>query len=204
MVAIYFAQIHDINKKKRKNYIKSLRRLSQDIKVVTTTLCKEAEDIAQNLVEQKSMFVLGKGAMIPVAEEGALKTKEIGYIHSEAYGGNALRHGPYALIEDGTPIIFVSPTDTCLTQCAMGESHFAQMNNTIEEVKSREAQTIMVTNAERSKVSLKADHTIIVPSNPHYQGVLLNIPLQLIAYYLSVLKGNDPDKPRHLSKCVSV
>jgi glutamine---fructose-6-phosphate transaminase (isomerizing) len=204
MVAIYFAQIHDINKKKRKNYIKSLRRLSQDIKVVTTTLCKEAEDIAQNLVGQKSMFVLGKGAMIPVAEEGALKTKEIGYIHSEAYGGNALRHGPYALIEDGTPIIFVSPTDTCLTQCAMGESHFAQMNNTIEEVKSREAQTIMVTNAERSKVSLKADHTIIVPSNPHYQGVLLNIPLQLIAYYLSVLKGNDPDKPRHLSKCVSV
>jgi glutamine---fructose-6-phosphate transaminase (isomerizing) len=204
MVAIFFAQIHKIKLKRRKNYIKSLRRLSREIKHVTIQCKQISEEVSRSLVDQKSMFVLGKGSLIPVAEEGALKTKEIGYIHAEAYGGNALRHGPYALIEIGTPIFFLSPADSYLTTSILGESHFALMNNTIEEVKSREAMTIVITDVEQSTVTSKADHIIIVPSNPHYQGILLNIPMQLIAYYLSVLKGNDPDKPRHLSKCVSV
>jgi glucosamine--fructose-6-phosphate aminotransferase (isomerizing) len=204
MIAIYFAQIHDINLKRRKNYIKSLRRLSQEIRTITTQCDQISKRIAELLVDQRSMFVLGKGSLIPVAEEGALKTKEIGYIHSEAYGGNALRHGPYALIENGTPIFFLSPSDSCLTVTSLGESHFSMMNNTIEEVTSREALTVMVTDVPKSKVTPKADYVITVPSNPHYQGILLNIPMQFVAYHLSVLKGNDPDKPRHLSKCVSV
>ena len=204
MIAIYFAQIHDIHLKRRKSYIKSLRQLSQQIKQVTTTCDSLSHTVADKLVDQKSMFVLGKGSIIPVAEEGSLKTKEIGYIHSEAYGGNALRHGPYALIETGTPIVFLSPSDSSLTSPLTTESHFALMNNTIEEVKSREALTIMITDVDKSDVTTKADYVITIPSNPHYQGILLNIPMQLIAYYLSILKGNNPDKPKNLSKCVSV
>jgi glucosamine--fructose-6-phosphate aminotransferase (isomerizing) len=210
MISIHFAQINDYSQKKRKEYVKSLRQLSQNIKYVISSTDDDAKSIAKSLIDKKSMFVLGKGHMIPVAEEVALKTKEIGYIHSEAYGGNALRHGPYALIEPNTPILFISPTDSTVFQSNNGESHNALLNNTIEEVKSRQAMTIVVTDADRSKLLdknskyNKIDHLLTVPHNPHYQGLLLNIPLQLVAYHLSVLKGNNPDKPRHLSKCVSV
>lgn len=204
MIAIYFAQINNISSKKRIQYIRSLRRLSQDIKLTLSSSNEASKRIADQLTHQKSMFILGKGSIIPVAEEGALKTKEIGYIHSEAYGGNALRHGPYALIEPGTPIIFLNPSDAWFTSSTLGESHFSLMNNTIEEVKSREAFTIMITDVNTSKVMSKADIVVEVPSNSHYQGILLNIPMQLIAYHMAIIKGNNPDKPRHLSKCVSV
>jgi glucosamine--fructose-6-phosphate aminotransferase (isomerizing) len=202
MIAINFSQIHNINKKKRKHYINSLRQLSQNIREVINSAEDSSKSIAKILVDKTDMFILGKGPIISVAEEAALKTKEIGYIHSEAYGGNALRHGPYALIESGTPIVFLCPTDSSFINMMDNESYFNLINNTIEEVKSREALTIMVTDSEY--ITSKVDHIIKIPNNPHYQGVLCNIPMQLIAYYLSVFKGNNPDKPRHLSKCVSV
>ena len=107
MLAIFFAQINDINKNIRKQYIKCLRQVPNDIKKTIKHNLEKTNELSKHLLSSKSMFILGKGNMISVAEEGSLKTKEIGYIHSEAYGGNALRHGPYAIIEDNTPIIFV-------------------------------------------------------------------------------------------------
>jgi len=192
MLAVFFAQINDLNKSKREYYLKSLRQLSTDIKKTITTTNDICETIANYLKLQKDLFVLGKGSMISVATEGALKTKEIGYIHAEAYGGNALRHGPYALIESGTPIIFVNPND----------SNFSLMNNTIEEVKSRDAYPIVISDI--NDVSRHAVYKIIVPFNRIYRGILHNIPMQLIAYYLAVKKGHNPDMPKNLSKCVSV
>lgn len=205
MLSIYFAQIKGLKAKLRFRYIESLRRLSQGIKHTIDQTEDVAKRIAEYLIDHNSMFVLGKGALIPVAEEGALKTKEIGYIHSEAYGGNALRHGPYVLLEPGTPIMFVSPKDSMICSNGSMESAFVLMNNTIEEVKSRDAKTIVITdtNTESSLVG-KIDYLITVPHNPHYQGILCNIPMQLIAYHMSILKGHNPDKPRNLSKCVSV
>jgi glucosamine--fructose-6-phosphate aminotransferase (isomerizing) len=192
MLAIFFGQIKDINKAKREYYIKALRQLPADIKktiAMADTMCRS---IAEYLVNQIDMFVLGKGSMISVAEEGALKTKEIGYIHSEAYGGNALRHGPYAVIESGTPIVFISPND----------NNFSLMNNTVEEVKSRDACPIMI--SDTSDVSRHATYKVLVADNKIYKGILHNIPMQLIAYYMAVKKGHNPDMPKNLSKCVSV
>ena len=205
MIAIYFAQINDLHKNRRMRYIKSLRQLSQDIRNSIDLTNEIIKSIIPSIIDHKSMFILGKGSMVPVAEEGALKTKEIGYIHSEAYGGNALRHGPYALLENDTPIIFISPIDSNFN-VGPNESYFNLMNNTIEEVKSRCAKVILITDSELDNISSieKIDHLVTVPCNLHYQGILHNIPLQLLAYYLSIQKGNNPDKPRHLSKCVSV
>jgi glucosamine--fructose-6-phosphate aminotransferase (isomerizing) len=138
------------------------------------------------------MFILGKGSMLSVAQEGSLKIKEIGYIHSEAYGGNALRHGPYAIIENNTPIVFINPYDT----------NFNLMNNTIEEVKSRKATPIII--SDNQNVSRHACFKIIVPKNDVYKGILHNIPLQIIAYHMAIEKGHNPDMPKNLSKCVSV
>jgi len=192
MIAIFFAQIHGINQNKREHMIKSLRQLPSDIKKTICFSNETCQIVADYLISQKDLFVLGKGSMIPVASEGALKTKEIGYIHAEAYGGNALRHGPYAVIEKGTPIIFLNPND----------SNQQLMNNTVEEVKSREAYPIMI--SDQDNISRHVVQQIIVPENNIYRGILHNIPMQLIAYYMAVKKGHNPDMPKNLSKCVSV
>lgn len=194
MLAIFFAQINNLNNSKREYYIKSLRQLPSDIKKTISMTDSRCETVADYLATQKDLFILGKGSMISVASEGSLKTKEIGYIHSEAYGGNALRHGPYAIIDPGTPIIFVSPDDV----------NFTAMNNTIEEVKSRDAYPIMITDIDEENISRHAAHKIIVPVNRIYRGILHNIPMQLMAYYLAIKKGHNPDMPKNLSKCVSV
>lgn len=192
MLAVFFAQITDMCQSKRGHYIKMLRQLPSDIKNTIDICNSECQKIADYLVEQSSMFILGKGTMVPVASEGALKTKEIGYIHAEAYGGNALRHGPYAIIEKGTPIIFLNPFD----------SNFSLMNSTVEEVTSRDAYPIIVTDTD--SVSRHAKHVVRVANNDIYKGILHNIPMQLIAYYMACKKGHNPDMPKNLSKCVSV
>lgn len=192
MIAVYFAQIHDINKDRREIYIRELKKLPTDIRNTIRQVEKDCIDIAHYLITQNDMFILGKGSLVSVASEGALKTKEIGYIHSEAYGGNALRHGPYALLKQGTPIIFVNPVD----------ENYSLMNSTIEEVKTREAYPIVITDSDN--VSRHACHRLIVPSNEVFKGVIHNIPMQLIAYHMAVLKGHNPDMPKNLSKCVSV
>lgn len=193
MLAIFFAQINNINSHLRKLYIKSLRQLPTDIRKTIRNTIDITKEISKDLIEHKSMFVLGKGNMISVAEEGSLKTKEIGYIHAEAYGGNALRHGPYAIIEKNTPIIFVMPND----------NNFSLMNNTVEEVKSRNALPIIISDSKHN-LSRHSNCNIIVESNPVYNGITHNIPLQLISYYMALLKGHNPDMPKNLSKCVSV
>jgi len=192
MLAIYFAQIDNLNKPKREYYIKALRQLPTDIKKTVQSTDEICRSVAMYLIDQDHMFVLGKGSMVSVASEGALKTKEIGYIHSEAYSGNALRHGPYAIIEKGTPIIFLNPND----------QHFTLMNNTIEEVFSRGAYPIVV--SDTAEVSRHAMQKILVPTNSIYKGVIHNIPMQLISYYMAILKDHNPDMPKNLSKSVTV
>ena len=192
MIAIWFAQIKDINNYQRKKYIKNLRQLPMHIKKTIKNTEEHIKKLAEVLMKHDSIFILGKGSSKSIAQEGSLKIKEIGYIHAEGYGGNSLRHGPYALIKKDTPIIFVAPND----------SHITHMKNTIEEVHSREAMPICITDCKDEMKHSR--ETIVVEANTTYKGILHVIPMQLLSYYISVLKGHNGDKPKNLSKTVSV
>jgi glutamine---fructose-6-phosphate transaminase (isomerizing) len=191
MISIFFSQLKNINETKRNEYLKDLKKLPCDILKITSTFQNECEVISKYLLGQRHMFVLGKGQMLSTAHEGALKIKEIGYLHAEAFGGKALRHGPYALIENGTPIVFLIPED----------SNKHMMNDSVQEVISRNAYTIIISDFI---TPTKPNSHIMIPKNSTYKGILHNIPMQFIAYNLAVLKGHNPDMPKNLSKCVSV
>lgn len=140
--------------------------------------------IAKKLVN-KSLFVLGKGKGCPIADEGALKIKELSYIHAEGYSYSSLKHGPLALIEKDTPVIFI----------ANDENMKHSLENSIMEVKSRLGKTIVIGFGN-------ADIPISIKNEFSY--LWANIALQLLAYHLAVLKGHNPDKPRNLAKVVTV
>ena len=135
------------------------------------------------------VFILGKGKSEAIAKEGALKIKELTYIHSEGYSGSSLKHGPFALLDQNLPVILVIPND----------EHYIKMMNAYEEIKSRESPILFITNKESDK-----ENVIILPNNEIYSDLLSVIPLQVMAYYLSLERGNNPDFPRNLAKTVVV
>lgn len=191
LIAINIAQVKGIHEKKRTRYVDALRRLPQDIKNTLNSSEKESINVAKYLLTHEHCFVLGKGSFKAVADEGSLKTKEIGYIHSEAYEGSALRHGPYALLVENTPVIFINPHDC----------NNVLMRNTMEEVKSRGAVIILISDGDTCH---NVDYFIHVETNDIFRGILHNIPMQFIAYHLGIKKGIDVDKPRNLAKSVTV
>ena len=189
MIAIWFSQIKNINENKRIRYIQDLRRLELDIK---NTL-NNAENYKQYLkfIENKnSIFILGKGNIRAIAREGSLKIKEVSYVHAEGYSGSSLKHGPFGLLEKGFPVILLDTND----------NHYNKMLNVYEEIKSRYAEIITISNNN----SLDRENTIIIPYNKTYSNILTIIPLQILSYELSLLKGINPDFPRNLAKVVTV
>lgn len=190
LISIWFAQHKGINQNIRNEIISDLRRLSIDVKNVIEINREMAKKIAKYLNNYKNLFILGKGISEFYAKEGSLKIKEIGYIHAEAYNSSALKHGPFALIEPNLPIIMLMPDDT----------YFIKNNSSLEEVKSREAFIIGISDIELKKVSMQ----LYIPSNKYFNSLLSIIPLQLIAYELAILKGHNPDMPKNLAKTVTV
>lgn len=159
----------------------------------TQSACKVA---AKKLVGKEHCFVLGKGFAEPIAMEGALKLKEVGYLHAEGYSGGALKHGPFALIESNengkqgaTPIIML----------VLDDNHAHHMRTACEEVKARGAELIIITDKKRLAEGLD-DNPIIIPSNGPLTALGAVVPLQMIAYELAMLMDNNPDGPRHLRK----
>lgn len=188
MMAIWFSQIHESNNLKRMTYIKCLRKLSIDIRKSIEESIKH-KDMYLKVLNERSLFILGKGKSEAIAKEGALKIKEISYIHAEGYSGSALKHGPFALLEKNVPVILIAPDN----------EHLSKMNNVYEEIKSRESPILFITNKESDK-----ENVIILPNNEIYSDLLSVIPLQVMAYYLSLERGNNPDFPRNLAKTVVV
>jgi glutamine---fructose-6-phosphate transaminase (isomerizing) len=151
-------------------------------------------EVARTLVDARSILYLGRGINYPVALEGALKMKELSYIHAEGYPAGEMKHGPIALIEDGVPVVFLVPVD---------ELHEKVLSN-IEEVKARGGRIIVITDAPAAFRS-KSDVIIVVPpTHPALMPFVNVIPLQLLAYHVAVLKGCDVDQPRNLAKSVTV
>jgi glucosamine--fructose-6-phosphate aminotransferase (isomerizing) len=189
LISIYFSQIHQINENKRIRFICNLRKLPSQIKE-TILISEEKKELYLNiLLKAQSLFILGKGNAKFIGDEGSLKIKEISYIHSESYSGSALKHGPFALLDENLPVILL------LSQ----NRYLDKMLNTYHEVKSRNSPIIIV-----SDLDLKLPNNIIVPYNEIFGELLAIYPLQLMAYYLSINKGLNCDKPRNLAKCVNV
>ena len=188
MMAMWFAQGHDINLQKRKKHIRDLRKLYLDIE---STLEKNNIDEFLSIFKtQNNCFILGKDKGEAIAQEAALKIKEISYIHAEGYSSSSLKHGPFALLEKDFPVILIAPEN----------KYFAKNMNAYEEIKSRYAKIILVTN----KQDLNLPNTILVEKNDSYADLLCIIPLQLLAFKLSIYKGCNADMPRNLAKVVTV
>jgi len=151
---------------------------------------------AKGLITARSAFFLGRGAMVPIALEGALKLKEISYIHAEGYAAGELKHGPIALIEDGTPVIVIAPNDAL----------YEKTMSNLQEVAARGARVILFTDpkgAEAAK-SLSDDIIVLPEATPLTAPIIQAIGQQLLAYYAAVELGTDVDQPRNLAKSVTV
>jgi len=151
---------------------------------------KITSDMLSHL-NKENLFILGKGRMEYIAKEAALKLKEICYIHAEAYSGSALKHGPFALLSDGFPVVFL-----------IDKENKDKMWNAYQEVKSRRAYCLVISELDLPSVPSK--QLIKVPENGDLQEILYMVALQHICYSLSQMRGINPDTPRNLAKVVTV
>jgi glucosamine--fructose-6-phosphate aminotransferase (isomerizing) len=190
LMAIWFSQHRNLCFYKRLQYLRDLEQVSADISQLLITLENDLERIIPLFDNQTSCFVLGKGQCESIAHEGSLKIKEISYIHCEGYSTSSLKHGPFALLCDRFPVILIAPDD----------EHFVKNENAYNEIKSRNANVIWITDKEMKNM----ENVIKIPTNKTYNSLLSVIPLQMLAYKLSVSKGINPDMPKNLAKVVSV
>jgi glucosamine--fructose-6-phosphate aminotransferase (isomerizing) len=156
---------------------------------------EEVENIAKELYKARDFLYLGRGIQYPIALEGALKLKEITYIHAEGYPAGEMKHGPIALIDEGLPVVFLAPRGTL---------HEKIVSN-IQEVKSRGGKVVSLINHGDTEVFDLSDYSLYVPdTTPYLSTILMVVPLQLLAYHIGVLRGCDVDQPRNLAKSVTV
>ena len=155
----------------------------------------QIEAIAEKFVDAKNFLYLGRGYNFPVALEGALKLKEISYIHAEGYPAAEMKHGPIALIDENMPTVVIAPKD----------SVYDKVISNIEEVKARKGKVIAIANDDDEQIDKLVDHVIKVPQTIRMlMPILTVIPLQLLAYHIAVKKGLNVDQPRNLAKSVTV
>ncbi|MBI1339766.1 glutamine--fructose-6-phosphate transaminase (isomerizing) [bacterium] len=174
------------------------RSMMERPRLLSETLKLEAEtaDIAIDLSRARDVLYLGRGVFYPMALEGALKLKEISYIHAEGYASGELKHGPIALVDDATPVIMVAPADELLDK---------SLSN-LEEVATRRGKVILISTADGvTSAGPSPARTLVVPDcDPLLAPILAVVPLQLLAYAVAVEKGADVDQPRNLAKSVTV
>ena len=153
-------------------------------------------ELAEEIAKARDVLYLGRGTSYPIALEGALKLKEISYIHAEGYAAGEMKHGPIALIDDGVPVIVIAPTDNLFEKTA----------SNIAEVMARGGRVIFFSDTRGEKrLAGKPAATIALPEvDPFVTPILYAIPVQLLAYHTAVIKGTDVDQPRNLAKSVTV
>ena len=185
----------DLSKKIYQNKIKDLKKLPKLIEK-TLLMDNKIQNIVSVLNEAKGSMFLGRGFSYPIALEGALKLKELSYIHAEGYPAGEMKHGPLALIEEGMPVIVLAPRD----------SYYKKTISNMQEVIARGAKVLLITNKSKDEIlSENLWETLEVETtNDDLLPFLITIPLQKLAYYSALQKGFDIDKPRNLAKSVTV
>ena len=185
---------NEIDKKTYDANIKNLQNLPDAIKD-TLKLESEIQLIAKEFLDAKGSMFLGRGNSFPIALEGALKLKELSYLHAEGYPAGEMKHGPLALIEEGLPVIVIAPKD----------KYYEKTLSNMQEVIARGGKIFFITDNKKRLLSTNIRFKLRVPRIDNLLSpVLLTIPLQLLAYHVALLKNCDIDKPRNLAKSVTV
>ncbi|MFL2853766.1 MAG: glutamine--fructose-6-phosphate transaminase (isomerizing) [Candidatus Pelagibacter sp.] len=201
MLVLYILCLKLAQKRKdisKKDYLKKIKNLFNLAKLVKHSLETEnkIQSICSSFVDAKGSMFLGRGYSFPIALEGALKLKELAYVHAEGYPAGEMKHGPLALIEDGMPVVVIAPRD----------QHYKKTISNMQEVIARGAKVLLVTNKSKDEVYSENIWETIEVENTEDElfPFLVTIPLQKLAYYSALKKGYDIDKPRNLAKSVTV
>ncbi len=194
LVTLLIARQRGMSEKEGRNICAKLLELPQKVQAILHR-ATEIEKIAEELKDSSNFLYLGRGYNFPVALEGALKLKEISYIHAEGYPAAEMKHGPIALIDENMPVVVIAPKDRT----------YEKIISNIQEVKARHGKVIAIVNEVDPRIAALADYLIQVPETADFLSpVLTIIPLQLLAYYIAVKRGCNIDQPRNLAKSVTV
>ena len=194
-LALTLMRIHRPDAATEARLVQELKQLPAQIEHVLAAFVEPIEQMAEAFADRNHALFLGRGANYPVAMEGALKLKELSYIHAEAYASGELKHGPFALVDEEMPVVAVAPSDDMVEK----------LLSNLQEVKARGGRLYVFADAQ---VELPEDPAIQVIKLPsvasQWSAIYFTVPLQLLSYYVALLKGTDVDQPRNLAKSVTV
>ena len=194
LFTLYLARKRNMSILEGRELVRALRRLPEQVEEVLK-VDGQVRELAAVYRDAPNFLYLGRGYQFPVALEGALKLKEVSYIHAEGYPAAEMKHGPIALIDRNMPVVVLAPRDGV----------YAKTLSNIEEVRARQGRVIAIVNDRNAEVTERVEEVIVVPSTiPALMPVLATVPLQLLAYHVAVMRGCDVDQPRNLAKSVTV
>lgn len=194
LLSLLLARMRNMSLEQGRGIINAMRKLPEQVEWLLKNE-SQIKKIAKYYHKKNNFLFLGRGVNFPVALEGALKMKEISYIHAEGYPAAEMKHGPIALIDENMPVVVI----------ALKDSVYGKVMSNIEEVKARKGSIIALATEGDEEIVKKVDHVIYIPHTlEHLTPLLSIIPLQLLAYHVAVLRGCDVDQPRNLAKSVTV
>jgi len=194
LIALMIARAKGMSEADGRVLAKELDSIPQKVAAVLEN-AEKIKELAQQFKDSKNFLYLGRGSNFPVALEGALKLKEISYIHAEGYPAAEMKHGPIALIDENMPVVFIVPKDAI----------YEKVISNIQEVKARRGRIIAIANDDDHEIDHMAEIVFRVPRTYGFFGPIINIiPLQLLSYYMAVARGTNVDQPRNLAKSVTV
>jgi glucosamine--fructose-6-phosphate aminotransferase (isomerizing) len=194
LFTLKLARLRNLSLERGREIIEGMKALPAQIQTLLDR-SEEIENLAEEFKRASNFLYLGRGYNFPVALEGALKLKEISYIHAEGYPAAEMKHGPIALIDEMMPVVFIAPHD----------SVFDKITSNVQEVKARKGRVIAITSRDEPALEGRIDYEIRIPETIDLlMPILSSIPLQLLAYYVAVKRGSNVDQPRNLAKSVTV
>jgi glucosamine--fructose-6-phosphate aminotransferase (isomerizing) len=194
LLALKIARLRDLSVERGRQIAQALAALPGQVKQILDR-AEEIEAMAEEFKRASNFLYLGRGYNFPAALEGALKLKEISYIHAEGYPAAEMKHGPIALIDEMMPVVIIAPHD----------SVFDKIVSNVQEVKARKGRTIVITSREEPSLAGKIDYEFRIPETVDMlMPILASVPLQLLAYYIATKRGCNVDQPRNLAKSVTV
>jgi len=202
LFALYLAQVRGVMKPEQAQIaVQELMRIPAKLEQILTH-DEACDDLAKTYIRAQDFLFLGRGIHYPIALEGALKLKEISYIHAEGYPAGEMKHGPNALIDENLPVVIIATRDVTSPHSMV---RYEKTMSNLKEVKARSGIVIALATEGDKEITEEADHVLFVPPAPEELSAILEIvPLQLLAYHIAVRRGCDVDQPRNLAKSVTV